>query len=441
MDKKQQQDAAMSKEAGQTSMIMSKNGLYYRLPQALSTSVNRTHKREFSERQSYSGGQTLVFTWNTGTDYVDPQLACLSFTFSFAGATTANFGTGLGACSLFEEIRIYSKNGIEVDRIQSANFLAKILGDWRYSREAATNLQMAGINYTNTVAAAAGISYLADTDYQIVIPLKLLSGFFRPTVEDMLIPAGLASGLRIEMTLSSDYARIFLEAGGTVTGFTVSNPAMLMSLSSMNDPTQVALVNESAQSGLEYTFPSYFATKLRPGAVSLVNQQVMKAVSQCTRVFATAYLIADVDTKTSDGFASIATPDLTHGFGSFQFRVGSSYYPQQTVTNLIEALYIAQNAFGAMRNAEYAPNSINALRYSATNTGTAASAEAGAFLIAHSLETNDKLNLSGVPINNSSVLQVALSFSDAVPVAREILIFMEYITVARTNLNKTSIKV
>ena len=39
MDKKDQQDAAMAKEAGQTSMIMGKNGLFYRLPQALSTAV------------------------------------------------------------------------------------------------------------------------------------------------------------------------------------------------------------------------------------------------------------------------------------------------------------------------------------------------------------------------------------------------------------------
>src|SRR5690242_21099379 len=54
MDKKGQQEAAMSKEAGQTSMIMSKNGLFYRLPQALSTAVNRTHKREFSERDRKS---------------------------------------------------------------------------------------------------------------------------------------------------------------------------------------------------------------------------------------------------------------------------------------------------------------------------------------------------------------------------------------------------
>lgn len=451
VDKKQQQDAMMAKEAGSTSQIMSKNGLFYRLPQALSTAVNRTHKREFSERQSYSMGQTIVFTWNTGTDYVDPQLCMLGLTLGpVVGPTTYNFGSGLGACSLIDEIRIYSKNGTEVDRIQNVNFLAKILSDYRCSKESLESLQMIGANFTNARAAAAvtaGLEdgYTAADFYHFAIPMKMLSGFFRPVVEDMLIPAGLASGMRIEMTLSSDVNRVFLETGGVVTAYTVSNPIMLMSLASMNDPTQVALVNESSNSGLEYTFPSYFATKLRPGAVTIVNQQVQKAVSQCTRVFAASYDLAgvSVDTATNNGFSSSATvidPTTglaTAGFASFQFRVGSSYYPQQTVTDLSEAWYVAQNAFGALRNIEYAPNTVTWARYH--NASVAAGTQDGAFLVAHSLETSDKLNLSGLPINNSSVLQLSLGFKD--DIAREILIFMEYITVAKVNLNKTSIKI
>jgi len=92
--------------------------------------------------------------------------------------------------------------------------------------EALSNAQIAGANASNV--ANAGVGYAITTDIRFVIPLKFLSAFFRPVVEDMLIPAGLASGLRIELTLSNDISRIFTISAGTITGYTVSDPVMLI---------------------------------------------------------------------------------------------------------------------------------------------------------------------------------------------------------------------
>jgi hypothetical protein len=408
------------------SMLMAKNGLFYKMPQTLSTTVNRTFRREYAQRSSYSEGNTVVFDWNTGTAYVDPANAML--TFSVAISTTGpdaaeafSFGSGAGACSLIEEIRIISKNGTEIDRIQNANILAKVLTDWTYDQEGQRYLQMALKDQAFAAPATAA--------ERVVIPLRLISGFFRPSVRDMLIPAGLASGLRIEITLATAARALEQTAGaGTVPTYTVTDPEMLMMLHDLNDPTQAVLVDESTKNGLEYTFPSYFATTVNTAATS-VNEQVKKAVSNATRAFATAFDVSgggSVETVTNDGFATIASTQLTN----FQYRVGSSYYPQNPIDNDVESWYVTSSCFNKTADTNH-PASLSLADF---NTGNK-------FLMGVPLETHSKLNLSGLGINNSSVLELRLNLLNAGGLTRQLVVFMEYTSVARTYVNKTSIKI
>ena len=403
-------------------LIMAKNGLMYKMPQSLSTTVNRTFKREYAQRNAYNAGDTIVFDWNTGTAYVDPANAMLTFdvTVDFAAnvdaAEVVSFGSGAGACSLIEEIRIISKNGTELDRIQNANILAKIMADWTYDTDGNKYLQM----------ALKGRTFAAPADnrtLKAVIPLKLISGFFRPTVRDMLIPAGLASGVRVEITLAQP-SRVLHRSAGPGTGLTysISDPEMLLMLHDLNDTTQGVLMSESANNGLEYTFPSYFSTTLNTVQTS-VNEQVKKAVSQCTRVFPTIFDVSGVNSvslETKDGFATVSSDQLVN----FQYRVGSSYYPQNLVGDEIEAWYIANSTFCQQA-------SVNFAEYS---TGSK-------ILLGVPLQTHDKLNLSGLPINNSSVLELRLNLRNGAGLSRELVLIMEYITVARTFVNKTDIKI
>ena len=88
--------------------------------------------------------------------------------------------------------------------------------------------------------------------------MRYLSGFFRPIVEGMLIPAGLASGLRIEIQLMDNPSLALVQAdGAAVTNFTVKDAVMMLECTELNDTTQGALMAESSSNGLEYTFPSY----------------------------------------------------------------------------------------------------------------------------------------------------------------------------------------
>jgi hypothetical protein len=415
------------------SALMAMNGLKYAMPQPLSVAVNRTFKRQYSQRQDYAPGQTMVFDINSGSDYIDPSSCNLNFDVTFKTTTTPTagdvigFGTGAGAASLIEEIRIISKNGTEIDRTQNANVLAKIMADYVYSADGQVMLENAGYNQTAT-AGGSGVF----TAVKYTIPMSLISGFFRPTVKGMKIPAGLASGLRIELVLASAARALELTPATSASGvgYDVTDPVMLFSSVSLNDPTQSVLMTESAKSGLEYTYPSYFDTPVGLGTGLQINEQVKKAVSQATRVFATVYNTsggAAVGNELYDGFQSIPSSQ----FANYQYRVGSSYYPQQTVDSVSEAIYVTNATFDKMRDDRVNPNSVTLSEYT---TG-------GKFLIGHPLETDDRLNLSGIPLNNSNVLELRATLGSAGGADRELLIFTEFISVSKTRINSTDLKI
>lgn len=437
----EQKGDAMSVGSTAAQSVLELNGLKYRIPQPLSTGVMRTYKREYAARQSYTQGTPVLFDWNTGTSYVEPQSALLNFDLviyqASGGNSTYRWGSGLGGCSLFNEIRIISKNGVEVDRTQEAHLLAKVRADYTISKETRRNLEMCD-GYSATSAGIQTISGV-ETIVPLSIPLKLLSGFFRPTVEGMLIPAGLASGLRIEMMLEN-FNRSFQQSVGAPSAtarYEVRNPEILLQLTDLNDPVQSALMKDSALSGLEYTFPSYFATVSNNNNSSVITEQIKKAVSQCCRIFTCvvdkgAYDVADVQ---ADGFASIR-PDRVR---DYQIRVGSSYYPQQLVTRRTEFWALANAAFDMLRRLEYQPNQVN---YADFETG-------GRMLLGTSLETNDRLNLSGLPINNSSVAEFRLSLQAGTDLAGntaatdpvDAVIYLEFISVCKTNINRSTLRI
>ena len=413
----------MDDQTDNNSAMMATNGLFYKMPQPLSVCVNRTFKKEYAQRQSYKPGETIVFDINSGSSYIDPSSCMLSFDLRVDAAVNRgddgnhyDFGTG-AATNIIREIRLLSKNGCEVDRTQSSNVLSKILMDYTYGSDANRMLTMAGKGrYEFPIASR-----------KFVIPMSLLSGFFRPSVKGMKIPAGIAAGLRIEFILETAVRALTIKAG-TMTGLTyiVESPELLFMAMDLNDPTQALLMRDSAETGLEYTFPSYFSTPHTTGS-DRINEQVKKAVAQCTRSFCTVYDTAVVEDEQHDGFASI---DLTdNALGGFQFRVGSNYYPKKEVSDIFESLYVTSACFNKTTDMQTFPSNINLEDY----------VVGGKFVIGVPIETDSRLNLSGVPLNNSNVLELRCSIA-ARGSNLEYVLFIEYITVARVFINSTSIK-
>ena len=435
---------ADSASMGAVESIMQLNGLKYRIPQPISSAVSRSYKREFAQKGQYLKGNTIVFDWNTGTNYVNPDTALLSFSFNLTlaadpgGNREFTWAGSLGGAALFREIRIISKNGVEVDRIQDAALLSKILVDYTVGPDGQAMLEMAdGYGSINIPTVDDGTTTL-DAPVQCVIPMKYLSGFFRPVVEGMLIPAGLASGMRIEIQLVSEPELALVQEQGVVPiAFTVDDAVMILETSALNDPTQAALMAESTSNGLEYTYPSYYSTQLSTAAGANTTTQINKAVSQGTRMFLALQepiAAAPGDEIKVDSYASLGGVAVQ----DYQFRVGQSYFPNQTVTKTTEKLVFAQAAWSSLRKLDFQPNSVGYNQYFGPWVQTDDETRSrGKAIVATSLETSDRLNLSGLPLNNASTGEIRFKCAVA---ARGVL-FLEFISVSRTSGNRTQIKI
>ena len=163
------------------------NNLVYSQPKALSLRTNRTYKKEFAQRSSYPNagpGTTIVFDWNSGSDYVDCADSYLYFKLnldSTNAGSTANFGTG-SAMNCFSETRVRSRSGTELARQEQSNLFAKVFNDYMYGSEYfITNAQAAGYSETRNTTDPYTVGVPGAT---FCIPLSYLSGFFRPCSPD-----------------------------------------------------------------------------------------------------------------------------------------------------------------------------------------------------------------------------------------------------------------
>lgn len=411
--------------------MMVANRLLYKMPQPLSVKINKTFKREYALRNSYTPGQVMTWTFNTGTDYIDPSNCMLTFSVTpetTTGPTNGDaigFGTGIGATALFRTVRVISKNGTELQRVNNCHMLTKIWTNYNKNVTADSALENAGFGRQSTRAAGAFPAL------NVSIPLSLFIPMFRP-VNHNFMPAGLASGLRIEITLESASRSLQLvSAGGTVVTYTINNPVILCESSTLSDPVQALLLENSAKTGLEYTYPSYHDTEIALGTNTAINETVQKAVSQATRVFTTVYDTSganNVNDELRDGFFSIPSSEFTN----YQYRVGSNYYPQQPVDSVTEALYVANSTFDRNRDVYRGTSQIALADFQTL----------GDFIMAVPLESDSRLNLSGLNLNSSSVLNLESTLgASAGGTNRDAVIFLEYVSVSKTHINRTEVKI
>lgn len=429
-------DESKSAMPGTNFSMLQDNGILYRAPSQLSTTVARTYKIEYAQRQSYVGiSSPMIFDWNTGTAFVEPSTAILSFTVIVTNSSLNDYdliwGGGLGACNLISEIRIISKNGVELDRTSEAGQLAKILSDYTLSKSGRENAQMCdGFGLDGGIT----VPFRDTASVDISIPLRLLSGFFRPTIQDMLIPAGLASGLRFEFTLQNPDRAFYAPQGNAVNGeitYAIDSPQMLLQLSDMNDPVQSALFNQSAKTGLEYNFPSYFSSKVSNSGQTRINEQLKKAVSQANKCFAvvlpkeTLVTSRDYENIRTSGFNSKSAASVS----SFNWRLGSQYYPLQALDKPSKYWAIANACFNRLRSIEWAPNQVD---YDNFNVG-------GKCILSTTLDMSDRINLSGSKINNSSVLELRMELNSTAAV--DVILFLQFTAEVRTSGSRSVLKI
>ena len=403
----------MESKGNANAMVLATNGLRYKMPAPLSTTLVRTFKKQYAQRQSYGPSETIVFDLNV-SGQVDPDVSYLTFKLS----SDQDFVFGRGSVgNIIREIRIQSKNGVELDRIQNFNA-------WNYIRintmEDGDELSFrSGVNGHNLPAGgvpAAGA--------QFVLPCSHLSGLFRPHVKGQKIPSHMLSGARIEITLESVGRALTRATANDNTTYTVEKPTFNLMEHTLNDNTLKVLTEESANNGLEYVYDRVF-TSVETTANATLHSQIKKAVSQATCVVTTIHAAANQTSVQQDSFATLGPGGGR--FEKFQYRVASNYFPQIAVDNIPEAYTITESAYSATRVKGW--NSNNGYGNYVDNV----------FSVSHPLKSDHEISSSGLAINNSATLALEYESSDGAN--KVFYTFMVYTALARCFLSQVTVKI
>lgn len=415
--------------------VQSKNGLLYVMPQSLSSSVNKTFIRQQSQRQSYSEGETMVFDMNTGSRYVDPENCMLMFDIATDGAAQSEgvytpFKSDVGAVSLIEELHVHAKSGVELERIQECNQYSYTRAKLRENTDYWTKWASMWGGGLYSDGSAKAQAQCGSTAKRVVIPMKVISGLFSPTVKGMKMPPGLLSGSRIEITLE-EFGRAFGAGllGHAATTYTVTNPIIVCLAHELGDNSQDVLNEESIETGLEYTYTRVFTT-VEPTSSTSVNIQVKKAVAQGLRAFAVPVLATTVASQ-----ASSASFTSNLNYTRYQFRVGSAFYPQQRVDTHAEGFWTTMNLYNKSACSSWFSSTLSFDEYDndALDVGPNLIMGAG-------FEQDQRLNLTGVPINNSATM--TLEATTVTPSGiYNWFVFLEYVAVAKCYLTNVELKI
>lgn len=402
------------------SSVLALNGLRYKMPAPLSTSVMRTHKKQYSQRQAYASGETIVFDINS-TGFIDPEMSYLRMTIAAVGAN-AGFGAYGSAMNVIRDVRIQSKNGTELDRIQSANEYSVYRTNYNIDKqELLANEPMTGFGTMAGPTVANAVTVAGNT---FLIPLSWVSGLFRPHVKGQKIPPHLLSGARIELQLES-FGRA-LVSGGATTGYNITNPQIVLMEHTLNDNSLKVLTEESANNGLEYVYDRVFTTvESTPNQV--LSTQVRKAVSQATSVFCAVHLTTGQSDVAADSFLSADNAGNGH-FGSFTYRLGSNYFPHQVVDERKEAFNISRMS---MKNEPV--GAVSTVTFDNWNTQL--------LQVGVQLKTDSDISSSGLAVNNSATVELQYDAGAALVGGRTYYIFMVYTALARSFLSQSSIKI
>lgn len=418
------------------------NNLVYVSPENLSLAVNRSYQKMFFQKQTYASQETARIDLNSGTSYIDPENSYLKFSVQLtvaSGSPNAYCSLGSGsAMNFIRTVTIRSKSGVELARDEFANV---------YSRINVLNTESA--EYLRTVGSVEGwdvpsiqtgvftntYNLSNETKIAYSLPLKRLSTFFDPK-KNNLLPACLVSGLSIELIFENVAQAIVLIQSSppvvpaSVTGYTISDISLNCDCIQLTDDSQKTLNSISSNNGLEVTYSRiYTSINDVPNSTTNINAQIRKAVSNASHAVAVIMDPTKINNINVDSFATLR-PD----FSSIQWRLGSLYFPNQPIQPVPNAYQFDIVDLFNMNKMTY-----NKFKQSHNESVVSYDMfkERGCGSICVSLERTQELELSGLALNNSRVLELDGQFSQ--PQSRSVYVFLVYNCVSRSYIDNVSV--
>jgi hypothetical protein len=479
--------------------LIAVNDLTYVLEPDLSVASNKTHKKHFFQSNSYIAGQQAICILNSGADYIDTRRSWLQFDVSLDEADSKSaglFGTHGSALNLIRDITISTRSGDELCRITDLNLLSNMLLPVTYDTEWFKN-QGRLMGYGGCVAGTGDGGSLQDirdmtNGTRFSIPMYCLCPLFS---YGRLMPAMLMSGLRIEINWEqSDKAfnQIVLNGGARATEFkayTIKNPQFVLSSVQLSDSIQRALNELSATNGLEIVYVDYEKTVLNNGTdLQSFNCEVRKSCSRALKAFARVRTLGV--TGALNSFRDSFCAESTFPFLSYQWQLGSLYFPQQKVegssrltcaneaySHVLESCdkyhgsgrqpFLTYQGDGRDKGGKtegllydtglHAPGADYSEALTVEKNPFCALGRKGSYtndqhMISVTLERSTMFNLAGVPVNNSRVLALRGTISQFTgdfktdgtgvnpSVVRQLDIYLKYVKLARVFLNNVEVE-
>jgi hypothetical protein len=263
-----------------------------------------------------------------------------------------------------------------------------------------------------------------------IIPLKKLHPFFDPE-GGVMLPACMSSGARVEIDLAS-FGNIFLYNAlpntDAPTDYEITDIYFDLESVSLMDSAQASINTNAQKKSLEYLYRDVFTSRnSSPSNSSAVNVDVNKSVSYAEKVWS---IIQTNSIQNDVLFDSYAT---AYKAGNWWYQLGSLQYPSNQKVDNTKVAYINNLSAWNKLKGKCGERGQTDLTYSKFTV------EYGAYVA--SLELDTSLALSGMPVTSSRTLRFELTLDDPLTADSTTVVFMTYLSSARSTLTSSKVDI
>lgn len=316
-----------------------RNKINFNLPVNYNLVTNRRYVEYRSVGTTYSHGNQIEFKVKSNFDYIYNKTSFIKL--KFTPSDTINFGS-CDALNLFDELTIIDGNGLVLDNIKKKHIENRLKKYFQNSNdELKLKYNNKGYYPPTDLTDDPKSIFTNNTDYYsiydvtdptiFILPLDILFNILRP-LNDTLYPDVFYNDLTIRILLNNS-ANSYITAGGVVS-YTIQDVSLFLDSYTLSKKLYDALLDETIEKGFDLPYITYDIERFNMANITNVENHFMytknlnHALSCCGAFFESA----------SENNVNFDSNEPCSIVSSYQFRISSNYYPNQTV-NDIELMY------------------------------------------------------------------------------------------------------
>lgn len=427
--------AAQDSRDGSIMELREVNRMMYLRPDNGSLVDKRTHKEYNFSNLSYKTGSLAQSIIQSGADgiwgpssYLKVPVTLSSPIPAPAVERTFTIDNGTLGLNMIESVRLTHRSGEIIEFIDNFNLLGHVMLNWDNDLNEVAKLESM-LNAGSEIAGGVKTWTLADDEesetFNVIIPLWLLLGCFAN--KDQYIPPNFLAGAKLELKIANADVIFKTFAVGGVSGAMTISPSIVLDSAKVYDSVAAQILDQQAdveRSGLQFTYSTWFNNNTT-ALSDQVNVDVQQSASITEKVLA-IFRNSDVVTDPAGEDSFLCLPIGKN----YQWRLGSTYYPQARVNLAGGQGEAYQQTLIAW---DSSPNQYHGYKSDGNcAVGLRDFSKLANFVAPHYATTLEKsavgLTLTGEPTNNARSLNFSGSISN--PGSTDIQIYLKYTRIA-----------